>query len=98
MDTRYIAEWIEAQHKDEYGEWNPDDDEYVGRNCKSLEEAQCVAVAESKRCGVVEWCRVTVEQFNPSLDIPRQCSAAWDTVAVWHGDWQGTWDEERCAA
>ena len=98
MDTRYVAEWIEKQHVDEHGEWNPDDDEYCGRDCKSLAEAQRVAIEESKRAGACEWCRVTVEEFNPSLGIPRRSSAAWDTVELWHGDWEGNWNEERCAA
>lgn len=98
MDTRYIAEWIEKQHVNEFGEWESDRDEYVGKDCKTLAAAKRVAITESKRCNVVEWCRVTVEQFNPDLGIPRRSSAAWDTVAVWHGDWQGNWDEERYTA
>lgn len=97
-DTRYTAEWIAAQHHDENGEWEPDRDEYVGRACKSLADAKRLAVVESKRCNVVEWCRVTVEQFNPSLGIPRRSDAAWDTVAVHYGDWDGNWQEERCEA
>jgi hypothetical protein len=95
MDIKYYAEWCRAQHVDENGEWNPDDDEYVSRLCSSVDEAKRVSVEESQRCNVVEWCRVTVVQFNPALDIPKVSPAAWDTIAVWHGDWQGNWEEDR---
>jgi hypothetical protein len=98
MDIRYTAEWIERQHVDEYGEWNPDDDEYRGMDFDTLEKAKVAAVKYGKQAGVCEWARVTVEQFNPSLGIPRRVGAAWDVIAVWHGDWEGNWDEERCAA
>ena len=94
-NTRYVAEWIEAQHVDEFGEWNPDRDEYAGRNCPSLALAKAVAIRESKRCGVVEWCRVTEEVFNPDLGIPRRSDAAWDVVCTYHGDWSGNWSEDR---
>lgn len=98
MDTRYVAEWIEKQYQDEYGDWDPDRDEYRGMDCKTLEEAKRKAIENGKKANVVEWCRVTVEEFNASLGIPRRSSAAWDTVATWHGDWEGNWNEERCTA
>ena len=98
MDIRYIAEWIEKQYKDEQGEWEPDRDDYRGIDCKSLAEAQRIAVAQSKRANACEWCRVTMGEFNPSLGIPRRNSAAWDVVSTWHGDWEGNWNEERCTA
>ena len=98
MDTRYVAEWIAKQFVDENGDWEPDRDEYVAKDCRSLEDAQRVAISESKKLGIVEWCRVSVEQFNPELGIPRRSSATWDTVAIWHGDWEGNWNEELCTA
>lgn len=92
-DQRFTAEWVSAQHLDEHGDWNPDDDEYRGRGCPCLATAKIVAIMESKRANVVEWCRVTVSEFNPTLGIPRQSDAAWDTVATWHGDWEGNWTQ-----
>jgi len=98
MDRRYVAEWIERQYKDEYGEWDPDRDDYRGMDCKSLEDAQAKAIAFGRLANAAEWARVTVKDFNPDLGIPCRSSAAWDTVAVWHGDWEGNWNEERCTA
>jgi hypothetical protein len=98
MDKRFTAEWIEKQHLDEHGDWNPDDDEYVGQVYKTLEQAKLVAAKESKRAGIVEWCRVTVEEFNPDLGIPRRSDAAWDHISTWSGDWEGNWDEIRSGA
>lgn len=92
---RFIAEWISAQHHDASGEWIPDDDEYSITYCRDLEEAKRVAIANGKACNVVEWARVTEEHFNAELGIPARSPAAWDTVRIWHGDWQGNWDEDR---
>jgi hypothetical protein len=92
---RFIAEWISAQHHDDAGEWLPDDDEYSIQYCSDLKEAQRVAVANGKSCNVVEWARVSEQHFNAELGIPARGDAAWDTVRVWHGDWQGNWDEDR---
>ena len=93
--TRYIAEWIAAQHLDKHGEWDPDMDEYGERCAPALELAKAIAVRESQKCNVAEWCRVTVEIFNASLGIPARSDAAWDVVATWHGDWAGNWQEDR---
>ena len=94
-DVRFTAEWIKAQHTDPVtGEWNPDRDEYVGQTFSTLKAAQSAAIRESKRANVVEWCRVSEERFNAELGIPRRSDAAWDTVAVYHGDWDGNWNRE----
>jgi hypothetical protein len=96
QNVRYEAEWIAAQHIDkDTGEWDPDRDEYVGSTHATLEAAQRAAIEGSKNAGVVEWCRVAEETFDPSLNIPRRSSAAWDTTRVWHGDWEGNWSEDR---
>lgn len=92
---RFVAEWISAQHHDETGEWIPDDDEYSVQYCKTLEDAKRVAVEQGKKANVVEWARVTEQHFMPELRIPARNSAAWDDVGIWHGDWQGNWDEDR---
>lgn len=91
---RFWAQWIAKQFHDENGEWIPDNDEYQQRLCRDVETAKRVAIDEGKRCNVVEWARVCEENFNPEVNIPAWHSAAWDTVRVWHGDWQGNWDEE----
>lgn len=93
--NRFEAEWIAAQHNDEHGEWDPDRDEYVARNCVTLEEAKRVALAQSKAANVVEWVRVTEYAFCPELKIPPHNPAAWDAVRVWHGEWSGEWSEDR---
>lgn len=94
-DVRFRAEWIDAQHHDEHGDWDPDRDEYVGSTHATLEAAQKAAIAGSKKANVVEWVKVTEERFNPSLRIHRRSDAAWDTVRVWHGDWVGNWQDDR---
>lgn len=94
-DTRYTAEWISAQHEDEFGEWEPDRDEYMGSTHATLEAAQRAAIDGSKQANVVEWCRVTEERFDSSLGIPRRSPAAWDATCLWHGDWNGEWSEDR---
>jgi hypothetical protein len=92
-NTLFDAEWIVKQHHDPVtGEWIPDDDEYVGQSFATLEQAQQAAVRESKAVGAVEWCCVRQKEFDASLGIPRRSEAAWDVVAVWHGDWDGNWD------
>lgn len=95
MDTRYTAEWIVAQYHDEHGEWEPDRDELMKQPCATLQIAKSIAVRKSKKANCVEWCRVSVEQFNTSLGISRHSDAAWDTIAIHSGDWQGNWSEER---
>lgn len=92
---RFIAEWISAQFHDESGEWEPDRDEYSCSTHQTLEQAKAAAIAGSKKANVVEWCRVSEECFNDEVGIPARNPAAWDTVRVWHGDWQGNWDEDR---
>lgn len=92
---RFFAEWINKQHVDEHGEWEPDRDEYMKQLCRNLDEAKLVAVAMGKKANVVEWARVAEENFNAEVGISPRHPAAWDTVRVWHGDWQGNWDEER---
>ena len=94
-EKRFTAKWIKAQHADpETREWDPDLDEYVGQTVSDLESAKKIAIKESKAAGVVEWVGVTEEEFNQSLGIPRRSDAAWDTVAVWYGDWGGNWTRE----
>jgi hypothetical protein len=92
---RFRAEWISKQTHDEHGEWLPDEDEYSIQYCRDLKEAQRVAVVNGKACNVVEWARVTELHFDPELGIPARSPAAWDDVRIWHGDWQGNWDEDR---
>ena len=94
-NVRYSAEWIVKQHNDEFGEWDPDRDEYVGSDHATLGAAVAAAIAESKKANCVEWWRVTEERFNPEVRIPCSNSAAWDTTRVWHGDWAGNIDEDR---
>lgn len=91
---RFEAEWISAQHHDEFGEWEPDRDEYSCSVHSTFEAAKAASIAGSKRANVVEWCRVSEVHFNSEIGIPARHQAAWDTVRVWHGDWQGNWDEE----
>lgn len=91
----FIAEWIAAQHVDEFGEWEPDMDEYRMQDCATLEEAKRVSVERGKAANVVEWARVSEMQFDPDLGIPARSAAAWNTVRIWSGDWQGNWDEVR---
>lgn len=95
MNNRFEAEWIAAQHHDQNGEWEPDRDEYVTQGCANLAAAQRIAVERGKAANVVEWARVTEYAFNPKLGIPARSPAAWDAIRVWHGDWQGNWDEDR---
>lgn len=92
---RFEAEWITAQHIDEFGDWNPDDDDYAYSTHPTLEAAQAAAIAGSKAAGVVDWCRVAEYHFNAELGIPARCDAAWDTVRAWTGDWEGNWDQTR---
>lgn len=94
-NVRYSAEWIVKQHNDEFGEWDPDRDEYVGSDHDTLGAAIAAAIAESKKANVVEWWRVVEERFNAEIGIPRRHPAAWDTSRVWHGDWSGNIDEDR---
>jgi hypothetical protein len=94
-DVRYSAKWIVKQHTNEFGEWDPDRDEYVGSDHTTLEAAIAAAVMGSKKADVVEWWRVTQERFNAEVGIPRRHPAAWDTARIWHGDWEGNWDEDR---
>lgn len=90
---RFEAEWITAQVVDEFGDWNPDDDTYAHSTHATLEAAQAAATAGSKAAGIVEWCRVAEYHFNPELGIPARSEAAWDTVRIWHGDWDGNFTE-----
>ena len=94
-DTKFVAEWIAAQHHDDSGEWIPDDDEYVVSVHATYEAAEKAAIAGSKSANVVEWWAVNEEQFVPELGIPQRSSAAWDTVRRWCGDWAGNVDEVR---
>lgn len=96
-DTRYWAEWVSLERHNEFGEYDPDGAEYSRIPCRSLEDAKRIAVERGKSAGVAEWARVTQEDFLPELGIPKKSDAAWDTVAVWHGDWSGNWNEERWA-
>lgn len=92
---RFIAEWISAQFHDEHGEWIPDQDTYSISVHKTLEEAKAAAIAGGKKANVVEWARVSEDHFNSEIGISARSPAAWDTVRIWHGDWQGNWDEDR---
>jgi hypothetical protein len=85
--TRFVAEWIAAQHADASGEWTPDDDEYEGEICTTLEQAKQFAIKHSKACNVVEWVRVTEERKTKRY--------GWDAVRSWTGDWAGNWSEVR---
>ena len=93
-DTRYIAAWVKRDGSAP-GEFNPDDLVYGYATCTSLEVAQQKAITMGKRCNITTWARVTEETFNPDVGIPRAHEAAWDDTRVWHGDWEGNWEEER---
>lgn len=92
-DTRYIAAWVKRDGSPS-GEFDPDAVEYGYAAYTSLETAQREAIRLGRQYNVMEWVRVSEEAFNPDLGIPRRSEAAWDTVAVWHGDWEGNWDCE----
>jgi hypothetical protein len=84
MRKRYEAEWIEKQHTNEYGDWDPDKDEYVGSYHKTFEAALQAARTGAKASGI-PWLRVT-EQHENFDDGPP---AYWDNVRVWSGDLDG---------
>lgn len=83
LQVRFIAEWIAAQHTNEFGDWDPDRDEYEFTVHNTLEDAQRSAVESGRAAGVVEWARVIEE---------RRGQHGWDEVRYWSGDWDGNWD------
>jgi hypothetical protein len=94
-DTRFWAEWISGEKPNDFGEFDPDGVEYSRVQCRNLDEAKRVSIARGKAMNISEWARVTEEVFLPELNIPKRSDAAWDTVCLWYGDWQGNWDEDR---
>jgi hypothetical protein len=94
-DTRYWAEWVSAERPNEFGEFDPDGVEYSRIQCRSLDDAKRESIKRGKAANVAEWARVTQEDFNASVSIPRRHPAAWDTTCQWHGTWDGHWEEDR---
>ncbi len=85
MANRFEAEWITKQHIDEYGDWQPDDDEYACSRHKTFEAAKAAALAGARASGV-EWYRV-YEQAHICDDddtVPY-----WQNVRHWVGDFEG---------
>jgi len=92
---RFEANWIERQHVDANGEWNPDRDEYSASYHRTRETAQRAAIRGSQRAGQCEWWSVSEQQY---------VHGQWIDVQRWTGDWSGfsertyvnTIDEEVC--
>lgn len=81
---RYEAEWVEKQHADASGEWNPDRDEYAVSHHATKEEAEKAAIAASKKAGQVEWILVAEQQFR---------GYDWVDIRRWTGDYDGLHEE-----
>jgi hypothetical protein len=89
--TRFVAEWIVAQHFNEIGDYEPYRDEYGESTHATLEAAQAAAIASSKAAGVAEWVAVR-EQRLETHDSEGRPWRRWETVRRWYGDYE-QWDD-----
>jgi len=81
---RFEAGWIEKQHRDSDGEWNPDMDEFAASYHDSRVNAELSAIKSSKAAGQCEWIQVTEQAF---------VKGEWADRRIWVGDWDGLHDE-----
>src|SRR5512146_2645173 len=78
--TRFEAEWIERQHCDKDGEWDPERDEYSVSYHRTREAAQRAAIRLGKRAGQCDWFSVSEQRYVRN---------EWITIQRWTGDWTG---------
>lgn len=77
---RYEAEWIEKQHANASGEWEPDKDDFCSSLHVTKREAEDAAIISGQRADACEWISVTEQHL-----IDRE----WRDIKRWTGDWNG---------
>jgi len=94
MQTRYVAEWITAQHNyPGSDDWNPDADEREERTYKSLAAAQKGGAMAARKAGVFPWVRVEEQRAARGADELGDFTR-WEVVRAWVSDYDGeVWDE-----
>ena len=87
-ETRFEAEWVIKQHRDKYGEWNPDLEEYGCAYYATRELAERGAIRSGKRAGECDWIGVTEQRYVSDEPLVWK----WVDVRRWTGDWSGLGD------